>query len=84
MRESWEYCCIDIYSDYDLRWLISFRSGVGRLIDAIENGDDHKIIFCTASHEDLNEAVREAYVFYTKNKIWGRHMEIEHNLVPPS
>ena len=57
MRDSGELCCIELYSDYNFVWDVSF-------VRAEQIGDPHKKERSRFSFEDLNEAIAEAY------KLW--------------
>ena len=54
LRNTGNWCCIKIMSDYDYVWDVI-------LIEGYPYNDDHKITIRSGSYEDLNDAVVSAY-----------------------
>lgn len=52
LRESGDWCCLEIKSDYDYVWDIYLYPARRKR---------HEITIRSGSHEDLNDAVRVAY-----------------------
>jgi hypothetical protein len=64
-RDSGDLCCIELYSDYNYVWDVSFVHAEKKY------GDPHKKERSPYSFDDLNEAISDAY------KLWKAGCKIE-------